>query len=125
MARYIYKILSMFRYTLLSSISLLTVSIVFTNFLPAIANTIVPRPIYPINPINPIYPLYPVNNTYPIYYADYSDYDNFYKYKLFESKKDRPSVLDTIKNSFRALYYPFDNKIPLYASNARVYTNTS
>ena len=48
--------------------------------------------------------------------------------KLFESKKDRPSVLDTIKNSFRALYYPFDNKIPLYARNARdahAYTNTS
>ena len=117
----------MFRYTL----SLLTVSIAFTNFLPAIANTIVPRPIYPINPINPIYPLYPANNTYPTYYADYSDYDNIYKYKLFESKKDRPSVLDTIKNSFRALYYPFDNKIPLYASYAsyasvaRAYTNTS
>ena len=101
----------MFRYTL----SLLTVCIAFTNFLPAIANTIVPRPIYPINPINPIYPLYPANNTYPTYYADYSDYDNIYKYKLFESKKDRPSVLDTIKNSFRALYYPFEKKIPLYA----------
>jgi hypothetical protein len=118
----------MFRYTVLSYMSLLTVSIAFTNFLPAIANTIVPRPIYPINPINPIYPLYPANNTYPTYYADYSDYDNIYKYKLFESKKDRPSVLDTIKNSFRALYYPFENKIPLYASNelnARAYTNTS
>lgn len=118
----------MFRYIA----SLLTVSIVFFNFNPAIANTIVPRP---INPINPIYPLYPTNNTYPTYYADYSDYDNIYKYKLFETKndrpsvldtiKDRPSVLDTIKNSFRALYYPFDKKIPLYASNSRAYTNTS
>jgi len=114
----IYNITDMFRYIA----SLLTVSIVFFNFNQAIANTIVPRPIYPINPI---YPLYPANNTYPTYYADYSDYDNFYKYKLFESKKDRPSVLDTIKNSFRALYYPFDKKIPLYASNQRVYTNTS
>ena len=115
----------MFRYTILSSMSVLTISITFTNFLPAIANIIVPRPIYPINPINPIYPLYPANNTYPTYYADYSDYDNIYKYKLFEIKKDRPSVLDTIKNSFRSLYYPFENKIPLYAYNPRTYRNTN
>jgi hypothetical protein len=105
--------------------SLLSVSTVFFNFNPAIANTVVPRPIYPINPINPIYPLYPANNTYPTYYADYSDYDNIYKYKLFETKNDRLSVLDTIKNSFRALYYPFDKKIPLYASIARASANTS
>ena len=120
----------MFRYIS----SLLSVSIVFFNFNPAIANTIVPRPIYPINPINPIYPLYPVNNTYPTYYSDYSDYDNIYKYKLFENKNDKKSMLgtlgtfgnlgiaDTIKNSFRALYYPFERKIPLYV---RAYKNSS
>jgi len=111
----------MFKYTL----SLLTVSIAFTNFNPAIANTIVPRPIYPINPINPIYPLYPINNTYPTYYTDYSDYDDYddnLNYKLFKSKKDRQSVLDTIKNSFRSLYYPFERKLPIYT---RAYMNTS
>ena len=105
---------------------LLSVSIVFFN--PAIANTIVPRPIYPINPINPIYPLYPANNTYPTYYSDYSDFDNIYNYKLFEIKNDKLGALgivDTIKNSFRTLYYPFDNKIPLYARNARMYKNSS
>jgi hypothetical protein len=114
----------MFRYIS----SLLSVSIVFFNFNLAIANTIVPRPMYPINPINPIYPLYPANNTYPTYYSDYSDYDNIYKYKLFEIKNENNGILgiaDTIKNSFRALYYPFDNKIPLYASNARMYKNSS
>jgi hypothetical protein len=120
----------MFRYIS----SLLSVSIVFFNFNPAIANTIVPRPIYPINPINPIYPLYPANNTYPTYYSDYSDYDNIYKYKLFEIKNENNGILgtfgtlgivDTIKNSIRALYYPFEMKIPLYASNARTYKNSS
>jgi hypothetical protein len=117
----------MFRYIS----SLLSVSIVFFNFNPAIANTIVPRPIYPINPINPIYPLYPANNTYPTYYSDYSDYDNIYKYKLFEIKNENKGMLgtlgivDTIKNSIRALYYPFERKIPLYASNARMYKNSS
>jgi hypothetical protein len=114
----------MFRYIS----SLLSVSIVFFNFNPAIANTIVPRPIYPINPINPIYPLYPANNTYPTYY---SNYDNIYKYKLFEIKNENNGMLgtfgtlgiaDTIKNSIRALYYPFEMKIPLYA---RTYKNSS
>ena len=117
----------MFRYIA----SLLSVSIVFFNFNPAIANTIVPRPIYPINPINPIYPLYPANNTYPTYYSDYSDYDNIYNYKLFEIKNNKfggldrlgsLGIVDTIKNSFRSLYHPFDGKLPLYA---RMYKNSS
>ena len=76
----------------------------------------------PIYHVNPIYPLFPINNTYPTYYTDYTGNDNIYKYKLFEIKNDRLSIMDAIKSSFRSLYYPFERKIPLYA---HVFTNSS
>jgi hypothetical protein len=128
----------MFRYIMLSSLS---VSIAFSNFNLATTSTLVPRtsaytntdvkpninsvafnPIYHVNPIYPPYPLYPINNTYPTYYPDYTGYDNIYKYKLFEIKNDRLSIIEAIKSSFRSLFYPFERKIPLYAI---VYKNNS
>lgn len=128
----------MFRYIMLSSLS---VSIAFSNFNLATTSTLVPRTITdtnanvkpninsvafnPIYHVNPIYPLYPINNTYPTYptyYTDYTGYDNIYKYKLFEIKNDRLSIMEAIKSSFRSLFYPFERKIPLYAS---VYKNNS
>ena len=119
----------MFRYIMLSSLS---VSIAFSNFNLATTSTSVPRTSAYTNTnvkqnitsvaFNPIYPIYPINNTYPTYYTDYTGYDNIYKYKLFEIKNDRLSIMEAIKSSFRSLYYPFERKIPLYA---RVYKNNS
>lgn len=123
----------MFRYIMLSSLS---VSIAFSNFNLASTSTLVSTSKFNANPnsniksvafnpiyhINPIYPLFPINNTYPTYYTDYTGNDNIYKYKLFEIKNDRLSIMDAIKSSFRSLYYPFERKIPLYA---HVFTNSS
>ena len=123
----------MFRYIMLSSLS---VSIAFSNFNLASTSTLVSTgksnanpnsniKSVAFNPIyhdNPIYPLFPINNTYPTYYTDYTGNDNIYKYKLFEIKNDRLSIMDAIKSSFRSLYYPFERKIPLYA---HVFTNSS
>ena len=110
----------MFRYIMLSSLS---VSIAFSNFNLATTSTSVPRTNVKPN-INSVAfnPIYPINNTYPTYYTDYTGYDNIYKYKLFEIKNDRLSIMEAIKSSFRSLYYPFERKIPLYAS---VYKNNS
>ena len=115
----------MFRYIMLSSLS---VSIAFSNFNLASTSTLVSTGKSNANlniksvAFNPIHPLFPINNTYPTYYTDYTGYDNIYKYKLFEIKNDRLSIMDAIKSSFRSLYYPFEKKIPLYA---RVFTNSS
>lgn len=125
----------MFRYIMLSSLS---VSIAFSNFNLATTSTLISRTsadtnanikpninsvaFNPIYHVNPIYPIYPINNTYPTYYTDYTGYDNIYKYKLFEIKNDRLSIMEAIKSSFRSLYYPFERKIPLYAS---IYKNNS
>ena len=104
----------MFRFIMLS---LLSVSIAFSNFNIASSSTS-----FSTSYIYPIYPLYPINNSYQTYYTDYIGYDNIYKYKLFEIKNDRLGIIDAIKSSFRSLYYPFERKIPLYAN---IFTNRS
>lgn len=117
----------MFRYIMLSFLSL---SIVFSSFNLAKANVLVyidnanvySKPTIKQISFNTIYPMYPDNNTYPTYYTDHTGNDNIYKYKLYEIKNERSNIMDSITSSFRILFYPFERKIPLYAS---VYPNNS